>query len=156
MLLETIRANNEDNISPHQIAIAADSGTAYLDGVGSGAGLSKTTSGDAGVEVNTVDLDAFGHSHRLWPDVIKVDVEGAEFDVLRGARRCLQYCRLVCLELHFDSMSRFGGSVDAIRTLLADHGFREVVRARAYRQGRDDPTRAHVIFEKEATRLADS
>lgn len=38
-----------------------------------------------GIEVQTIRLDTFCEQMSLSPDVIKVDVEGAEIDVLRGA-----------------------------------------------------------------------
>lgn len=39
-----------------------------------------------GIEVATTSIDAFCRERNLRPDFIKVDVEGAELDVLKGAR----------------------------------------------------------------------
>lgn len=41
------------------------------------------------VEVPALTIDEFCATSRLIPDVIKVDVEGAELDVLRGARQTI-------------------------------------------------------------------
>jgi FkbM family methyltransferase len=51
--------------------------------------------------VRAVELDAFCRDRRLEPDVIKVDVEGGEAAVLRGARALLRRNRgLLFLEVH--------------------------------------------------------
>jgi FkbM family methyltransferase len=53
------------------------------------------------IEVKSTTLDAFCAARRLWPDFIKIDVEGAELHVLRGASRLLRECRPeVILALH--------------------------------------------------------
>ena len=41
------------------------------------------------IEVETTTIDAFCEGHRLRPDVVKIDVEGAELDVIKGARQVL-------------------------------------------------------------------
>lgn len=59
------------------------------------------------------------------PTVLKVDVEGAELDALRGARAALSsdVCRLVYCEIHPSLLPEFGGSAGAVRSLLEDCGF---------------------------------
>lgn len=50
----------------------------------------------------TVSIDGlFGASSVPGPDVLKIDVEGMELDVLRGAQRTLEVCRpRIILEVH--------------------------------------------------------
>jgi FkbM family methyltransferase len=56
--------------------------------------------------VPTVSLDHFCRARGLKPDVVKIDVEGAEARVLRGAREILRARRArLFLEVHL----RFGG-----------------------------------------------
>lgn len=58
------------------------------------------------------------------PNVIKVDVEGAELDVLRGLDERLQQesCRLVYVELH-GQIECFGGTWGELKDLLRNQGF---------------------------------
>ncbi len=44
--------------------------------------------GEQKVGVSTIELDQFVNEHN-WPDLIKLDVEGAEVQVLEGARKLL-------------------------------------------------------------------
>jgi FkbM family methyltransferase len=56
-----------------------------------------------GMKVTTVCLDDFISETRLVPEVIKMDIEGAEFDALLGARRTLETHRpYVLLEQQAD------------------------------------------------------
>jgi FkbM family methyltransferase len=60
------------------------------------------------IEVETIDLDTFTERHNVYPQLIKIDVEGAEFLVLEGARRCIEKHRpLLVIEIHPDAHGVF-------------------------------------------------
>ena len=60
------------------------------------------------VEVDTIDLDSFTERHDIFPQLIKIDVEGAEFLVLEGARRCIEKHKpLLVIEIHPDDAGIF-------------------------------------------------
>jgi FkbM family methyltransferase len=65
--------------------------------------------------VRTIKLDDLLEDHRS-PDVIKIDVEGAEWDVLRGAESSLGNARVVIVEVA-------GGKGREIHEMLGDLGF---------------------------------
>jgi FkbM family methyltransferase len=50
------------------------------------------------ITVPMITLDEYAGQENLWPDIIKVDVEGYEPEVLKGARRCLSHARFVIAE----------------------------------------------------------
>lgn len=80
--------------------------------------------GDHAVSVRTTSLDAFCEANCLRPDVIKIDVEGAELDVLRGARRTLAAGDIAAfMELHPAVWPSRGVTRESIRTELAQQGF---------------------------------
>ncbi len=75
------------------------------------------------VKMPSVTLDAFCRARELWPDVIKIDVEGAECKVLRGAHAVLQRGVTILCEVHPQELARMGDSETAVRQLIADFGY---------------------------------
>ena len=59
-------------------------------------------------------------------DAIKIDVEGAEYLVLKGARQTLdRFHPMLLVEVADDGLRRMGSSAAQIRELLRAHGYRE-------------------------------
>lgn len=87
----------------HNIAIAERNGNATLytrDEVWGGASIvSRVRNGfNRKINVEVVTLDSFINSRELFPDVIKIDVEGAEMLVLQGAINTLSRVSIVQFE----------------------------------------------------------
>jgi FkbM family methyltransferase len=98
------------------------SGTLFADGTMI-PGSRDPTGTAADVEMTTVDreVDALG----LVPDVMKIDVEGYEYEVLRGAQALLRTRKpVLCLELHLDLLERRGISPIELVANLQSHGYR--------------------------------
>jgi FkbM family methyltransferase len=71
-------------------------------------------------EVDVTTLDEFVASNHTPPDCIKIDVEGYELEVLRGAVATLKtYRPIIFLELHPHQLQSNGNSVGAVIDLLA-------------------------------------
>lgn len=69
-------------------------------------------------------LDAFCATHGLAPDVIKIDVEGAEIGVLRGAFKIIHASRpLIFLSVHPNHIRQLGGSAEDILQILDEIGY---------------------------------
>jgi FkbM family methyltransferase len=57
------------------------------------------------------------------PDVMKIDVQGAELDVLEGMGRVLDDVQSIYLEIHRTKSGRYGTSADEIEAFLRSSGF---------------------------------
>ncbi len=68
--------------------------------------------------VPMITLDEYAERENLWPDFIKVDVEGFEPQVLQGAPRCLAHARFAIAECDTEDLAV------QIRALLTAAGYR--------------------------------
>ena len=87
------------NVDIREVAVAGACGTATFDNTQSSftghlAGNSINPNGSAGVTVQTITLDSL-LDEGIRPNLIKMDIEGAEGEALQGGRRLLAQCRPV-------------------------------------------------------------
>ena len=94
-----ITLNRLTNVTLIKSAVSDNNGFLYFEkGSGSGTGHISST---GNVKVNTITLDEFIRNHQIIPDFIKIDVEGAEFQVLSGAKTILnEYHPTLFLSTH--------------------------------------------------------
>ena len=79
----------------------------------------RSRSGQRTCRVANVRLDDFCAGRGLRPSFIKIDVEGAEMDVLHGARSLLETDHpLLLVEVHGFALPEFGQGVAALRQYL--------------------------------------
>ena len=132
---ENAVANGITNVHVYPLAVGRTSGTMTLftDGVhGFSPSLTRKTDANAPqgqIEVRVESADRLIESEGVpGPDVVKVDVEGAEQDVLVGMHGRLtgpSPPRLLFVELHPKFLAASGGSVEHCRRLLTDAGYTE-------------------------------
>lgn len=111
-----------DRVEIVEAAVCAAVGTARFATEGSSGANALVDAAHPGrgvISVPTTSLDAFCDRHALRPDVIKIDVEGQELDVLRGARRTLSLPSVqTFLELHPTAWVSHGINAASIRAEL--------------------------------------
>jgi FkbM family methyltransferase len=78
-----------------------------------------------GATVRGIALDDLVYRRGRTPKVIKIDVEGAEYDVVQGLAETLHHCHpTLLMELHPQLIPAFGASVEQVLTFLAERGYR--------------------------------
>lgn len=74
--------------------------------------------------VETVTLDDFFKAQDLVPDIIKIDVQGAEMGVLRGGHEVIgMHHPTIFLELHPTHIVNFGSTADEVLDYLKSHNY---------------------------------
>ncbi|MFP9059021.1 FkbM family methyltransferase [Natrialbaceae archaeon A-chndr2] len=128
-LKKNLQLNDVDG-TIFQMALSDEEGTFELSSEGSEAGLGEhslnTTQSESTVSVTVRQLDSLRTEHDIpVPTIIKIDVEGAELDVLKGATETLSEpnCKTIYCEIHPGRIKAFGGSSEALRDHLSELGF---------------------------------
>lgn len=80
------------------------------------------------IRVPGITLDLYCQTHNAWPSLLKIDVEGAEFLVLQGARGILQRPPGLAPAIIFESLGytyeRFGHRPAAVVEYLQSFGYK--------------------------------
>ena len=117
----------DDRVTIMQAAVAAAVGDADFAIHPSGGASSlalEAVNGGRRIRVPTETIDNVCRTHVLLPAVIKIDVEGAELDVLKGARNTLALPGLhVFVEFHPAAWREAGVTRGDIEAELCDQGF---------------------------------
>jgi FkbM family methyltransferase len=128
-VLRHIELNKLNNVIPINVGIADKSGTMKLNSSGvKGWAPSFFSKGlDDYIDVPVITIDEFCAEHpELEPDIIKIDVEGFEGKVIRGANNTLsrKKLRMIFLELHPVFLSENKEPIGEILTTLEMKGFK--------------------------------
>jgi FkbM family methyltransferase len=132
-LLDNIALNSITNIHANRVGVSGQSGTAFLflcrgdDGSNEGMNfVAAARSSDEDIPVEVVTIAEYCRRKEIDSiDLVKLDIEGGEYDALRGAGDLLAKKRIGCLfvELVEWAANRSGHSTSAIKRLLLDAGY---------------------------------
>lgn len=109
---QNIELNGFDHVTLVGKAVGAETGTTWITDESNAQVTGKAGSG---VEVDVVPLDAYAD---IRPTLVKIDVEGFEAEVLKGAQQVLAHAPKLHIELHPNPMRRFGASVADVLDLI--------------------------------------
>ncbi|NOT51429.1 MAG: FkbM family methyltransferase [Chitinophagaceae bacterium] len=128
LLLETLKLNHSKNVTPVQAAVSDKVGNAtfYIstadEGCNSNSLVKNREEKDLfayDVKLETIDNITAGHS--LKPSLIKIDVEGAELDTIKGGVQTFKNHKpVLIIGLHPAFIKQKGDSLEAIWDLLQD------------------------------------
>lgn len=124
---------NEVDVHVEQVALFDREGTMTLHSVSENPGEGKhalKTKAEKNnlekIEVETIPGDLYIEKKALsYPNVIKIDVEGAEYQVLSGLSDTLEKdaCRSVFVEVHNSKLPVFDSNEKKIKQILRNSGF---------------------------------
>ena len=93
---------------------SSDSGMNTVADIGRRKGYKRT-------KTKQITLDEFCNAHGLKPQLIKIDVEGAELSILKGATSVLrQYMPTIFLSVHPKHIRELGGSIEELEQVIKE------------------------------------
>lgn len=122
IIAENVKLNDLKNVQVENKAVGSTHGSTVMTGESN-----ARVAGEGGVgrRVDVVRVDDY---YDLRPTLLKIDVEGFEAEVLRGAEHVLATRPRLAIELHPNVLPRFGSSVEEVLALLAPHQYELSVR----------------------------
>ena len=136
VLAVNVLANGLSNVAMNHCAVGDTNGEVDFCIAQDGAFSSLVDTGRKTIletsKTRVVSLDSYCSDHNLPRlDILKVDVEGAELAVLRGAACLLadprRRPRLVLLELFEGMLRQFGCTIQEVKELMLTHGYKPFV-----------------------------
>ncbi len=127
LLERNVELNRLNNIVIHHVAVSGRNGIERFPVLDNpNAGLGKNVQSDEYFEVPSVKLDDFVKKEGIQPDFIKIDVEGAELEVLKGMSDILDYPDInLLVEIHPPKLKRlFNSNYKDVLAILDNKGFK--------------------------------
>ncbi len=128
VLTKVVHINNCDNVEVRPEALTRKAGTATFFDTGdensNANSLVQQNRHQGGIAVPTISVDRVNFDQKLSISCMKIDVEGAEYDLLVGAEETLANSRpTIFLSLHPDAIRLCGATLLQIWDLLHKHSF---------------------------------
>ena len=133
-LAGNIRLNGITNVTVAPVAVGKVSGKGFLHycagSDGSNEGMNYITDQivqDSDMPVETISLDDYcGQRQIRYVDLLKMDIEGGEFDALLGAQNLLRAQAIGCIFIELTEWvaNRSGHSTSDVKRLLSEAGYR--------------------------------
>jgi FkbM family methyltransferase len=126
-LMKNIKLNKFSNIQVFDIALSDSESKVdfFTNGIDESSGRAHITINKISgtIKVESSKGDTLIESGRVpKPDVVKIDVEGAEHLVIKGISKALSQCRVLFCEVH-TRIEQYGSSGVNLESTLRNHGF---------------------------------
>lgn len=124
-----IKLNHIKNITTLPLAISDKAGEVvlYTDGIDGRSPSLENLGQKSEVQVQCSSLDILIEENQIqYPDILKIDIEGAEYHALKGAQNLLRSNkppRLIFLEVHPRFLQKFGHSAEELEDFLYSHNY---------------------------------
>jgi FkbM family methyltransferase len=99
-------------------------GTVVNKGVGNPKQFANYSDPLAKIGGSLISLDEYAKENNLWPDIIKMDIEGFELDALKNAHEILLRKPALDISLHDPFLKERGQSADEVLELLRNYGYK--------------------------------
>ncbi len=119
-LLETIELNNLEKVVPIQKGIGEEN---YIVNFSS-LGMSSCVAEEGTEKMELITVDDFVMEHNLSIGLVKMDVEGYEFEALKGAERTIEKFKPVLLISIYHHPEELFGTKKYIQELVPDYQFK--------------------------------
>lgn len=117
ILQSNVELNSLQNVIIEKKAVSSREGKIFIsDDSNSSVILGKL----GGIEVETTYLDKYSY---LKPASIKIDVEGFEVEVLKGAQEILRSKPKLAIEVHVDMLERYSSTVEDLLSLIDEESY---------------------------------
>jgi FkbM family methyltransferase len=116
ILEKNISLNKIANIVLEKKAVGANNGVIFIDEP-----LSAVSPNGEGEEVAVIKLDEYQY---LNPTLLKIDVEGFELDVLKGAVEILKTRPKLEIEIHAELLGEYGASIEEIYKIIGIENYK--------------------------------
>jgi len=117
IMKKNLRLNRIRNVTVERKAVGASRGTVSINE----ASNSRVLTSRKGASVSLARLDDYAH---LRPTFLKIDVEGFEIEVLKGAQSILLSKPKLAIEIHPDRLAEYGGSPEDIFRLIETESYK--------------------------------
>ena len=119
---DCLMKNIKDNVVPHHCAVGSQKAKVSLTSEDINFTQEKRVIPNGDILMTTID--SFGINDI---DLIKIDVEGYEMEVLKGATEALSQCTYVMIELNNNS-KKYGSSNGEITKFQTQRGFSQLIK----------------------------
>ena len=126
LLKGNLNMNQLENVVVNNVAVSDKTGLEripLLKQPNAGLQIIKTGEEKTFVEVKSITLDQYVKTNSLSPTFLKIDVEGAEMNVLAGMTTLLKSNLQLLIEIHPKNLLDFDSSYQAVIALLIENGY---------------------------------